>query len=132
MRTFILLAALAAVACSQRNRVARQSEDVEGNAPVAIHPDIDHLVRYVKHSQERLPDGRLAIKVVLASRSGKDRALIAHSEWLDGNRMPLERSDSRSLLIPSGGTIVYEDTSFTPEAERFNVSIRPASTKRKR
>ena len=120
------------VACTDRNKVAREGEDVEAQAPVAVHPDINRRIRYVKHSQRRLPDGRLAIRVVLASKSTKDRPLILRTSWLDEIDDVIEQSDERQVLIPSGGTVVFEDVSWSPRAKKFNVAVRPASTKRKR
>jgi hypothetical protein len=131
MRARTLLLALLLGACAQHNRAAKR-EEFEPPIPVVVHPDIDQRVRYVRHTQERLPDGRLAIRVVLSSHSGEDLALIAETDWLKGDNAPVERSVSRSLLIPSGGTVVYEDDSYSPDVERFTVSVRPASTKRKR
>lgn len=130
LKTIPLLLLL--VACNERNKVAREGEDVEAAAPVAIHPDINRRIRYVKHSQRRLPDGRLAIRVVLESRSTKDRPLILRTSWLDDIDDVIEQSDERQVLIPTGGTVVFEDVSWSPRATNFNVAVRAASTKRKR
>lgn len=123
---------LLAAACTDRNTVARDAEDIEAKAPLAVHKDINRRIRYVKHSQRRTDDGRLAIRVVMASKSRKDRAMIGRTSWLDGNGDVIEQSDERSFLVPSGGTYVYEDTSWNPKAQDFNVAVREANMKRKK
>ena len=130
--TVLLLAFACAVACADRNRAARQGEDPEAGSVVVIHPGIDNRVRYVKHDVGRTDDGRLSIVVVLGSRSERDRALVVDTQWFDRKGIPIERSTARQILIPRGGTYVYEDTSYSPEAERFSVSVRQAETKRRR
>ena len=39
-------------------------------------------------------------------------------------------SAARPVVIPSGQTFVYGDSSYNPAAARFGVSVRPASTAR--
>jgi len=126
----LLVAVLALAACSARNRPARADKDIEAASVVAVHPDIDNRIRVVKYSTHRTPDGRLAISVVLSSSMGKDHSLILTTDWLDDNGAILERSTPRQQLIPSGGTIVVEEESWTTEATRFTLQVRSASTKR--
>ena len=127
-----LLAVLVALAaCSARNRPARSDADIEAASVVAVHPDIDNRVRLVKYSTHRTTDGRMGISVVLSSSIGSDTSLILTTDWLDEQGNILERSTPRQQLIPSGGTIVVEEESWTPAAERFTLQVRPANTSRK-
>jgi uncharacterized protein YcfL len=131
--TFVLFLALLAAACSSsRNRPTRTGYDAEGKSPVVVHPEIDREVRGVKHDVGRTSDGRLRILVVLENRDRRDIALIARTTWMDAAGSAIEQGPERSVLIPSGGTVLYEDVSFSREAVRFNVALRPASTDRKR
>jgi len=130
--TVICLLAALAVGCRSRNKPSKQGEDVEGTSPVAMHPEIDNRIRAVKHHMERTPDGRLAVAVTIESRAEKDMAVITTMDWFAEDGRQIERSDSRNILIPRGGTIVYKDSAFSPEAASFHLALRPASTKRKR
>ena len=127
----LILAALA-FGCRTRNKPSQEGEDVEGAVPVAMHPEIDNRIRYVKHHNERTPDGRFGVAVVIESRAEKDMSVISTMDWFAADGRHLERSDSRNVLIPRGGTIVYRDSAFPPEAAKFHLALRPASMKRKR
>lgn len=122
----ILLCLLAALVlgCRTRNKPAREGEDIEGSVPVAMHPKIDNRIRYVKHQMERTPDGRLAVAITLESRAKSDISVIATLDWFAADGRHLERSDSRNVLIPGGGTIVYRDSTFNPEAAKFHLALR--------
>jgi uncharacterized protein YcfL len=132
LNVVVSLALLAAACSSSRNRATRVGYDAEGKSPVVVHPDIDREVRGVKYDVGRTADGRLSIRVVLENRDSKDLALIARTTWMDAAGSAIEQGTQRSVLIPSGATVIYEDVSYAREAARFNVAVRPASTKRKR
>ena len=129
----MILAAIAAagLACNYRNEPANQDADLEGEHAVVVHESIDHTVKYVKHAVGYTDDGRMRIQVVLSSKAGKDRALILTTQWFDGGGAVVEESTPRQMVIPTGGTLVFEDAAFTTEAVYFNVQVRPAETSRK-
>jgi hypothetical protein len=132
IRLMILTVTIALVAaCNYRNEPAIEDEDLEGKHAVVIHESIDHTVKYVKHAVGYTDDGRMRIQVVLSSKAGKDRALILTTQWFDGGSAVVEQSTPRPMVIPTGGTLVFEDTAFTTEAVYFNVQVRPAETSRK-
>lgn len=130
--TVICLLAAMTLGCRTRNKPSQEGKDVEGSVPVAMHPEIDNRIRYVKHHTERTPDGRYGVAVTIESRAEKDMSVIATMDWFANDGRHLERADSRNVLIPRGGTIVYKDSAFHPEAAKFHLALRPASTKRKR
>ena len=129
----VIVAALATMvaACNYRNEPAMEDEDLEGRNAVVVHESIDHTVKYVKHAVGYTDDGRMRIQVVLSSKAGKDLALILTAQWFDGGGAVLEQSTPRPMVIPTGGTLVYEDTAFTTGAVYFNVQVRPSNTTRK-
>ena len=72
------------------------------------------------------------LMLAITAKSFADVALIARSTFMDAAGTAIEQGVQRSLLIPSGGTVVFEDESYGREAVRFNVALRPASTRRER
>jgi hypothetical protein len=126
--TLTLLILLAG--CATRNKPSQEGTDVEGSSFVGVHPEIDNRIRYVKHHLERTPDGRLAVTVVLESRAEDDLVVIATMDWFTNDGRHLERGDSRTILIPQGGTHVYKDSAFSAEAGKFHLALRPAATHR--
>lgn len=133
-RTLVLSLVLVIAACkgSKRNVPAKQGELGEVGSPLVVHPDIDKQIRYVRHSTNRTDDGRMTIALIIASRDDEDLVLVARTDWFDKEGAVVEQSAAHPILIASGQTYVYEDSSFSPDAMRFGVSLRPATTKRKK
>ena len=131
VRLPLLVVLVALAACSARNRPGRPDQDIEAASVVAVHPDIDNRIRVVKYSTYRTSDGRMGISVVLSSSMNSDHPLILTTDWLDAQGNVLERSTPRQQLIPSGGTTIVQEESWTPAAERFTLQVRSASTTRK-
>ena len=117
--------------CNFRNENADRDRDVEGESLLAVHERIDHTVKYVKHATWLTADGRLRIQVVMSSKSGKDLPVILTTQWYDQGGAVIEESTPRPMIIPTGGTLVFEDSSYTQDAVSFNVSVRPMETSRK-
>jgi hypothetical protein len=129
---FLAVLLALSLGCATRNKPSQEGTDVEAAALVSAHPEIDHRIRYVKHQVERTPDGRFAITVVLESSAEDDLSVIGTTDWFAADGRHLERGDSLNFLIARGGTYVYKDSAFHPEAAKFHLALRPASTKRKR
>jgi len=120
-----------AAACSHRYRAAETGENVEGRAPVTIHPDIEDKVSVVDHSSIRTTDGRLSVRVTLASESKGDRSLLVRTHWLDESRNTIVLSDWRHVYLPGGTTVLYESSSLDTRPVGYSVAVRPASTDRR-
>ena len=130
--SLILVLWAAACASSKRNVPAKQGEIGEAGSPLVVHPDLDKQISYVRHTTNRTDDGRMTIALIIASRDDEDLVLVARTDWFDARGDIVEQSEARPILIASGQTYVYEDSSFSPEAARFGVSLRPATTDRKK
>ena len=132
IRTLAILALIAiSLGCSRRNRPTREGAYPEAVSPVTVHTKINGRVKMSTFSTSHTPDGRLKVKVVIQSSSTKPMSVIAYADFLDKNRNLVERGNEMPFVIPSGGTIVFEDTADSPEVETFSVAVRPAHTKRK-
>jgi len=131
-RLLPLVLLVAAAACKSRNVPAEPAPFVEGTTPLAVHPDLEDDLHYVQHTVGRTPDGRMTLKLILASDRKTAMTLVAFTIWFDENGLEIERSKERTIVLPAGSTYAYEDVSYSPKAARFNVSIRPANTSRKK
>ena len=128
----LLLVLLPAVAaCKSRNKATRQGEWPEGISPMTVHPKIDRDVRMANYEQERTDDGRLKIQVAIENRGKDPITVIAYTDWMDRDGNVIERSNDLPMVLPSGSTKLYEDTSWAARAAIFSVSVRPANTKRR-
>ena len=130
--TILALALLVTVGCSRRNRPTREGSFPEAVSPVTVHTKINGRVKMANFSTGHTPDGRLTIRVVLQSSSTKPMTVIAYTDWLDKQRNIVERGNDTPLVIPSGGTVLFEDVAYSPQVETFSVAVRPAHTKRKK
>ena len=126
-----LLALPLAIGCSRRNRPTREGSFPEAVSPVTVHTKINGRVKMTTYTTGRTSDGRLKVKVVIQSSSTKPMAVVAYADWLDKERNIIERGNDMSYVIPSGGTIMFEDAAWSLQAETFSVAVRPAQTKRK-
>ena len=132
IRTLGLLALIViGLGCSRRNRPTREGSFPEAVSPVTVHTKINGRVKMTTFSTGHTSDGRLKIRVVLQSSSTKPMTVIACADWLDKERNIIERGNDTPLVIPSGGTVMFEDSAYDPQAETFSVAVRPAHTKRK-
>ena len=122
---------LVSLGCSRRNRPTREGSFPEAVSPVTVHTKINGRVKMTTFTTGHTPDGRLTVKVVLQSSSTKPMTVIAYADWLDRNRNIVERGNDTPLVIPSGGTVMFEDAAYSHEVETFSVAVRPAHTKRK-
>jgi len=120
----IAVLALFLGACA-RHDVAAKDDDIQAESVLVVHPRMDNRIRYVDHEVGRTADGRMSVVVRIASRSWKDRALIAHTTWFDKSGRVVEQSTPRTIVVPTGGTYVFEDQSFSTDASRFNVALNP-------
>jgi len=125
-----LLLALGA-GCRSRAKPTKEGSWPEGTSPMTVHPKIDHRVRMANYKTERAEDGRLKILVTIENGSRKDIAVIAYTDWMDKDGNIVERSIDTPIVLPSGTTKLFQDSSGTPEAEYFSVSVRPANTTRR-
>ena len=133
-RTFLRIAPLlllAAVSCKSRNKPTKPGDWPEGVSPMTVHPKIDHRVRMANFERNRTDDGRMHIQVMIENRGKKPLTVIAYTDWMDRDGNVIERSNDLPLVLPSGSTKRYEDTSWAARAELFSVSVRPANTKRR-
>jgi hypothetical protein len=122
---------LALTACWSRAKPTKEGRWPEGVSPVTVHNKIDNKVRMANFDMERTDDGRMNIRVVIENRSRKDIPVIAYTDWMDRNGNVIERSNDIPIVLPSGTTKVYQDSSWSARAELFSVSVRPANTKRR-
>ena len=130
--TILILVALPlAIGCSRRNRPTREGSYPEAVSPVTVHTKINGRVKMTTYTTGRTQDGRLTVKVVIQSSSTKPMTVIAHADWLDKDRNIIERGNDMPLVIPSGGTVMFEDVAWSAQVETFSVAVRPAHTKRK-
>jgi hypothetical protein len=133
MKGIVLPLLFGFAACSSgRYKPAEPGKNVEGQAPVTIHPEIEDKVSVVGHTSARTDDGRLYVRVTLASESKADRALIVRTHWLDESRNTVAMSDWRHVYLPGGTTVLYESTSLDARPVGYSVAVRPASTDRRR
>lgn len=109
-----------AAACASSSSSKRESP----KPPVTIHPNIRQAIHLAGFEQRRTEDGRLAIKMILSNRGTKDRPVIVTADWLDTKGSHLERSTPRKVLVPRGGTYIYEDAAFSAEAVRCEIAVR--------
>ncbi len=119
------------IGCSRRNRPTREGSYPEAVSPVTVHTKINGRVKMTTYTTGRTQDGRLTVKVVIQSSSTKPMTVIAHADWLDKDRNIIERGNDTPLVIPSGGTVMFEDVAYSNQVETFSVAVRPAHTKRK-
>ncbi|MHC4938175.1 MAG: hypothetical protein ACYTHK_04330 [Planctomycetota bacterium] len=131
MRLSTIALLLLIAACSSRAKPTKQGKWPEGVSPMTVHNKIDHKVRMSNFDMGRMDDGRMHIKVVIENRSKKDIPVIAYTDWMDRDGNVIERSNDIPIVLPSGTTKVYEDSSWSARAELFSVSVRPANTKRR-
>jgi len=125
-----LLLALGA-GCRSRNKPTKEGSWPEGVSPMTVHPKIDNRVRMASYDMERTEDGRLSIRVTIENGSRKDITVIAYTDWMDKDGNVIERSNDIPLVLPSGTTKLYRDSSWAARAELFSVSVRPANTTRR-
>jgi len=111
---------LLAAACAGSGYARRESP----KPPVTIHPNLRATIRVSAFEQRRTEDGRLAIKMILSNRGTQDRSVIVTADWLDTSGSHLERSTPREVLVPRGGTYIYEDAAFSSEAVRCELAVR--------
>lgn len=129
--TLVLLVLSAGACRNYRNRASREGRWDEGNAPVTVHPKIEKKVRLANFDAGRTSEGRMEIRVTLENRGKKPITVLVYTDWLDMDRNILERSNDVPIVIPSGTTKLYTDTSWSSKAESFSVSVRPANTTRR-
>ena len=98
--TLTLLALFAAVACSSNKsnrRAARTGGQPE--APVTVHKSLDKYVRVLDYKTEPTKDGRLQIRVRLASDARTEVTMIAHTDWFDDDGGIIEQGSKRIVLL---------------------------------
>lgn len=117
--------------CRSRNKPTKEGRWPEGVSPMTVHPKIDHRVRMANYDMHRTDDGRLKILVTIENGSRKDITVIAYTDWMDKDGNVVERSIDTPIVLPSGTTKLFEDSSGTARAELFSVSVRPANTTRR-
>lgn len=130
-RTVLPLLVLIAACSSGRYGAAEKGENIEGSAPVTIHPDIDDKVSVVSHNHMRTNDGRLFVRLTLANEGKGDRSLLLQTSWLDESRVTIDQSNWRNIYLAGGTTTVYESSSLDTRPVGYSVAVRPASTDRR-
>lgn len=133
MRRILPLILLLAAACSYRARPAEEADELVSGAPiqVMVHPGIDDDVYVAERTAERLPDGRMKVRVVFVSDRKRDLAIIAQADWLDENGKVVGSNNARTLLLPSTAPVVFEESSYSDRANSCRISLRPSSTRRR-
>ncbi|MHC4959331.1 MAG: putative periplasmic lipoprotein [Planctomycetota bacterium] len=121
----LFLAFMTACASDPSRKAAQVGDAPSATAPVVVDASIDDAVRVVNFSADQGDDGRLHIKVLLASESKSDIALLAHTDWFNRKGEVIEQGAARILMLPGGASRVYEDICFKADAQRFTVSVRP-------
>ena len=96
--------------------------------PFFVHPKLERMVTNREYKLERTSDGRLKVRMVIASTRDKDLPLIVHAEWLDADGIEVERSDSRTLVVGSWSSKVFEEESRTREPVQVRVSVRASAS----
>ena len=89
-----------------------------------------HEVPYIRSAKLGIFAAPMSMQMIQSS-STKPMTVIAHADWLDKNRSIIERGLDMPLVIPSGGTVMFEDAAYSQQVETFSVAVRPAHTKRK-
>ena len=93
-----------------------------------MHKSLDKYVRVLDYKTEPTKDGRLQIRVRLASDARTEVTMIAHTDWFDDDGGIIEQGSKRIVMLPKGAVIAYEDASFSTRARWFTVDLRPART----
>lgn len=119
------------VACSSRNRPMEGGEDVEREAQVVVHPDLRDDVKVTRRSQSHTEDGRLQIQIMFGNEEDKNIPLIVRTDWMDDHGRVLHQSGPSQLLLPDGGTVLYQASSLDARATKYAVSVRGANQDRK-
>ncbi|MHC4953241.1 MAG: putative periplasmic lipoprotein [Planctomycetota bacterium] len=132
MKLAILLLVLVSLACSRRNRPTREGSFPEAVSPVTVHTKINGRIKMTTFNTSHTEDGRLEIQVVLQNSATKPMTVVCYTDWLDRDRNIIRHGNDETLVIPSGGTVMYKDTAWDANAETFSVAVRPAHTKRKK
>ena len=130
-RAALLLLVLVALACSRRNRPTREGSFPEAVSPVTVHTKINGRIKMTTFTTSHTDDGRLEIAVVLQNSATKPMTVVAYTDWLDRDRNIIMHGNDETLVIPSGGTVMYRDSAWDTTAETFSVAVRPAQTKRR-
>ncbi|MEM8883792.1 MAG: hypothetical protein AAGD14_06985 [Planctomycetota bacterium] len=129
--SLLLIGLVLLPACNRRAKPTKEGAWPEGTSPMTVHRKIDHRVRMANYNQMRTDDGRMEIQLTIENRSPKDIPVIAYTDWMDRDGNVIERSIDQPIVLPSGTTKLYKDTSWSANAELFSVSVRPANTKRR-
>ena len=118
-------------ACSRRYKgpedpKAEQKALENSRSPVNIlDPKLDSRVASELYSHERLEDGRLAAKVNLRNRTGKQLHIQARTVFKDQNGMSNgDETKWENLYLSPRQAMTYRATSLTTSADTFTVEVR--------
>jgi len=127
-RITTLLLALFAACASAPQEAEPEGPKIKRVNPLFVHPKIEIMLKNREHKVERTADGRLKVRMILMSTREKDLPIIVHAEWLDADALEVERSDPRTLVVGSFGSVVFEEESQSRAPVQVRVSVRPSQS----
>jgi uncharacterized protein YcfL len=128
----LVLIPLLAVACkSSSKQVEAKPSKNKKQLPVTIHSKLKDDVLVAGFASNRSEDGRLRVQLVLENQESKTIPVSVSTTWFDDSGIVGE-SEGTPLVIPGGGSKVYEAGALDARADHFHVSILPMSQKRKK
>ena len=122
---------LLAVACKSARQVEAKPSKNKRQLPITIHSRLKDDVLVAGFSSKRSEDGRLRVQLVLENQESGTIPISVSTTWYDENGI-VGQSEGTPLVLPGGGSKVYEAGALDARADEFHVSILPMSTKRKK
>jgi uncharacterized protein YcfL len=127
----IVLLPFLAVACKSSRQVEAKPSKNKRHLPITIHSKLKDDVLVAGFSSKRSEDGRLRVQLVLENQVPDTIPVSVSTTWYDESGI-VGQSEGAPLVLPGGGSKVYEAGALDPRADHFHVSILPMSEKRKK
>jgi len=120
-----------AVACKGAKQVEAKPSKNRRQLPITIHSKLKDDVLVAGFSSKRSEDGRLRVQLVLENQESGTIPVSVSTTWYDESGI-VGQSEGTPLVLPGGGSQVYEAGALDTRADHFHVAILPMSKKRKK